>query len=173
MIMNSSWLVLLLFGCLLFGACNKSTDPINFLKDKPITGEDAYYYLSDSSGNLKAEFLLGEDIFFHFGIINNQDSVVTYTKGHGGPPVVSFVIFNGDSLIGYSDDGYVYPAVLGGGMIAPHDTLEYSVSWYSNPFHTDTIEGGSYYTTVYPYIWFEDFNISSLLDTLVFEVRMK
>lgn len=171
MSMNSSWLVLLQFGFLLFTACNKSIDPINFPKDRPITRDNVFFYLSDSTGNMTKEFLVGEDIFFHFGIINNRDSAMSYTKGHGGPPIVSFLIFESDSLIGYSDDGYLYPSIVTGGRISPHGTLTYSVSWYSNPFHSDTLESGSYYTTVHSYIWFDDFSLSSLLDTAYFEIR--
>ena len=96
-------LISIIFSLYVLAVCSKSTEPISLIKDKPITNENVYYYLSDSTGNKMSEFLVGEDIFFHFGIINNQNSDISYTKGHGGPPITSFAIFNNDSIIGYSD----------------------------------------------------------------------
>lgn len=168
---NSSWIISLLIGFLLFPACEKSTDPMSVAKDTPISEENVYFYLSDSAGSEKTEFLEGEDIFFHFGVINSKRLPLNYTKGHGGPPIVSFVIFQNDSMIGYSDDGYAYTAEVVFSKILPNDTLEHSASWYSNPHHTDLLEKGSYYSTIHTYIWFDDFDLASLLDTVYFEIK--
>lgn len=147
--------------------CKRVTDSLTMAPGS----KTVYYYLSDSTGIEKTEFLVGQDIFFHFGIINYQDSAMSYTKSHGGPPIASLVIFNNDSIIGYSDYGYAYPAIVISGRILPNDTLAYSTSWYSNPYHTDLLEKGNYYTTVSPYIWFADFNLTSFLDTVYFEIK--
>lgn len=129
-----------------------------------------YFYLSDSLGDIKTNFQVNQDVFFNFGIINNQDTVLYYTKGHGAPPIVRFVVFKDDTVFGSSDEGYSYIAIVVGGQIPPHDTLKYSESWYSNPYHQNNLEVGSYYTIVDPYIWFDDFDILSLLDTVYFEI---
>ncbi len=153
-----SLLILYLF-CL---NCQEETDFPN--------NNTVYFYLSDSLENIKTNFYVNQDVFFHFGIINNQDSVLYYTKGHGAPPIVRFVIFKDDTVFGSSDEGYSYIAIVVGGQIPPHDTLKYSVSWYSNPYHQNNLEVGNYYTTVYPYILFDDFDLLSLLDTVYFEI---
>ena len=155
--------------------CEKSTDYLKGIKGNTNgntnnSDDFVYFYLSDSLGNIQTQFNLYQDIFFHFGIINNQDSSLDYTKSHGGPPVVSFQIYKGDSLFGSSDEGYAYPAVVLPGVIASGDTLINSVSWKSNPYHENTLETGQYYTIIYPYIWFDDFILASYLDTMHFEI---
>jgi hypothetical protein len=163
------FILLILVFCLYTG-CERSTDYIGNTKNIQTINDNVYYYLSDSIGSIQTQFLVGQDIFFNFGIINKQDSVLNYTKGHGGPPIVSFVIFKSDSIFGISDYGYAYPAIVVGGKIQPNDTLEYSVSWYLNPYHPNILVSGKYYTTIHPYIWFDDFNLSSYLDTVYFEI---
>ena len=165
--------ILFAVGLSIYSGCIKSTDSIVTEANTQILNENIYFYLSDSSGVMQEKFYTGQDIFLNFGIINNQNSVLNYTKGHGGPPIVSFFIFKGDSIFGISDEGYSYPAIVVGGKIPPNDTLEYSVSWYSNPYHQNILESGKYYTTIHPYIWFDDFNISSYLDTVYFEIVAK
>jgi hypothetical protein len=156
--------------------CEKSTDSLttsqNNTKGNTNNSDDfVYFYLSDSLGNIKTQFPLHQDIIFHFGIINNRDSTLHYTKGHSGPPAVSFHVYHDDTLFGFSDEGYAYPAVVLPGAILPGDTLINSVSWKSNPYHQNTFKSGRYSSTIYPYIWFDDFNIYSYLDTIDFEIK--
>ena len=151
--------------------CKRSTEPIVGIKDTHTTKNNTvYFYLSDTLGNYKTQFQTEEDIIFNFGVINNLDTVVTFTKGHGGTPIVSFLVFKGDSLFGISDEGYLYPAIVIGGAIVPNDTLKYSASWHENPFHQNKLEIGKYCTTISPYIWLDDFNLDSHLDTIYFEI---
>lgn len=153
--------------CLFCLSCKNVIDSPDTIPNKNNT---AYFYLSDSLQNKQTKFDLNQDVFFHFGIVNNQDSALNFTKGHGGPPIVSFVIYKNDSIWGRSDEGYAYPAIVVPGQIEPHDTLKFLTSWYSNPFHENGLTSGNYYTIVNPYISFEYFNLSSHLDTVYFEI---
>ena len=164
--------ILSIFVFCLYTGCERSTDYISNTKNIQTINDKVYYYLSDSIGSTQTQFLVGQDIFFNFGIINKQNSVLNYTKGHGGPPL-SYIIFKGDSVFGSSSDGYCYPAIICLGEIQLNDTLKYYDSWYSNPFHPNILVSGKYYTTIQPYIWFDDFNLSSYLDTVYFEIVAK
>lgn len=152
--------------CLFCLSCKNVIDSPDSISNK---NNMAYFYLSDSLQNIKTKFDLNQDVFFHFGIVNNQNSALHFTKSHGGPPI-NFVVFKNDSIWGNSDEGYAYPAIVVPGHIESHDTLKYSASWYSNPFHENILTSGDYYTIVEPYISFEYFNLSSNLDTVYFEI---
>jgi len=167
----------LLFSVVLFfflnTGCRELYDYISNHQEmhhEPMDGA-VLFFLSDSLENIKTGFHIREDVFFHFGIINHQDSVMHFTKSHGGPPVVRFVVYQQDRVFGSTDEGYAYPAIVTRGQIAPHDTLKYAISWYSNPYHENDLEPGDYYTVPDPYIRFDDFDIAGHLDTLCFEIR--
>ena len=166
--------ILSAFLICLFMGCKRSSDSINDIQNvntfTQTKNDTAYFYLSDTLGNIQTHFQIGEDIIFNLGIINNQDTVLTFTKSHGGLPIVSFMVFKADTLFGISDEGYVYPAIISGGAIFPKDTLEYSVSWDSNPYHQNIFVTGTYSTSIYSYIWFKDFNLYNYMDTLYFEI---
>jgi hypothetical protein len=157
-----------------YTSCNISSDILNNTQNNHLinnaNNDTVYFYLSDTVGNMQTKFELEEDIIFNFGVINNSDTNMTFTKVHGGTSIVSFYVFKGDSLFGISDEDYVYTAIIVGGAIFPHDTLEYSESWYSNPYHQNKFETGKYYTTIHPYIWFDNFNLNCYLDTVYFEI---
>ena len=155
---------------MVFAGCERSYDPDTQNIQRAYKVFDAYFNVSDSLGNIKTEFQLDQDIIFNFGVINNRDAALPYTKSHGGPPIVSFVIFHNDEVIGTSDEGYGYPAVVMNGDIAPNDSLTTSVSWNSNPFHENTLVIGDYYAIVQPYIGFEDFELTTALDTVFFKI---
>ena len=161
---------------ILLTGCEKSLDFItnsngNRNENTAHSDDFIYFYLSDSLGNVKTHFDLNQDILFHFSLINTKDSTITYTKSHGGTPVVSFWVYKNDTLFGQSDDGYDYDAIVLPGYIEPGDTLINIVSWKSNPYHQNTLARGQYYTKIFPYIWFYDFNLSSFLDTIYFEIN--
>jgi len=128
-----------------------------------------YSYVADSTGALQTVFPVKQDVFFHFGMINSGDAPQGYTIAHGAPPFVFFEVFKNDSLVGTSDDGYAYVAIIVPGELAPGDTLQYFTSWYSNEYH-DSLTVGSYFTRIKSHFYLEDIVPFTCLDSLDFEV---
>ena len=158
-------LTLFLLGTLLLSDCQKSITPVS------IEGVDVRFYLSDSVGSVKYSFTQGENIYFHFEIKNNRSDDLHYRVSHGGPSVVNFLIYRSGRLIGTTDDGYSFPAIVVPGSIKAGKTLEYKTSWYSNPYHKDSLlNAGSYTVKIDPYIRFTDFDLKKNLKTITFTV---
>ncbi len=132
--------------------------------------EPVYFYLSDTNRYRTINFQENEDIVFHFGIVNHKDSTLSYHVIHGGP-IAGFLVYQNDTLVGTSDDGYAYPAVIISGELPAKDTLQYSVSWYSNPYHPKKLTSGNYQATVSPYVYFEDLALYLLPDTILFKIQ--
>ena len=124
-----------------------------------------FFYPADSTEKPKTAFTTKQDIFFHFGIINTGNMTQKYEKSHGGTPLASFEIFKGGSLVATSDDGYDYGAVIVPGELAPGDTLKYSTSWNSNPFH-NPLPAGNYLVKLKPYIYIQNIVPSKYLDSI-------
>ena len=169
--MNKLLFLLIIFISCFSTSCKKTTDSVvNTSNNQPIVNE-VYYFLSDSNGNVQSQFTVGQDIFFNFGIINKQDTAITYSISHGGYHVVSFKIFKNNSVVGYSDDQISNPLTIVADEIQPQDTLEFTCSWYSNPYHTRILMDGEYYVTLRPFLSFTDFNLLNYLDTIYFEIK--
>jgi hypothetical protein len=154
---------------LVFAGCERSYDPDTQNIQRAYKVFDAYFNVSDSLGNIKTEFQLDQDIVLNFGVINNRDATLSYTKSHGGPPI-AFVIFHDNTMIGNSYDGYGYYLNIEYGEIAPRDTLKYSVSWNSNSFHETKLVPGEYTAIVQPHMRFDDFDLNSVLVAVPFKI---
>ena len=152
--------------------CGKTQKIIDNKSDDNDDNMEYYSYLADSTGMLQTVFTVKQDVFFHFGMINRGTMPQEFTKVHGGPPIVLFSVFKNDSLVGTSDDGYYYPAVMLPGELAPGDTLQYFTSWYSNDYH-DSLTVGTYFTKIIPYFYLEDIAPSVCLDSIHFEIILE
>ncbi len=85
--------------------------------------------------------------------------------------VALLLIYRSGRLIGTTDDGYSFPAIVVPGSIKAGKTLEYKTSWYSNPYHKDSLlNAGSYTVKIDPYIRFTDFDLKKNLKTITFTV---
>lgn len=117
------------------------------------------FYLADSSSTRTTIFDIGEDIYFHYSILNNTGTTQDYAVSHSGP-FVSFKVFKADSLIGTSDDGFSYLAVAIYGKLLPGHALEWVYSWFSNENHS-ALPAGEYTAWATPNLWIHDIEPSS------------
>ena len=157
---------LLLIGLLFVSGCKKILAPLKEQSEVKVA-----FFVSDSAGNQKSVFAKGENIYFHFKITNNRSEDLKYTKSHGGPPIVSFLLYKNNQLVGTTDDGYCFPAIVVGGKIKSGKALNYVTSWYGNPSHKSLLEAGSYSFEVKPYIRFDDFDLNEKLKIAHFSIR--
>ncbi len=157
---------LLLIGLLFVSGCKKILAPLVEQNEVKVA-----FFVSDSVGNQKSVFAKGENIYFHFKITNNRSKDLKYTKSHGGPPIVNFLLYKNNQLVGTTDDGYCFPAIVVGGKIKPGKSLNYVTSWYGNPSHKSLLEAGNYSFEVEPYIRFDDFDLNEKLKIIHFSIR--
>ncbi|GAB4192049.1 MAG: hypothetical protein Kow00108_26720 [Calditrichia bacterium] len=162
--MKLSSISLLVFLSLVIINCSKST---HVLSGESIALE---FYTSDSSGKRINIFSPNSDIFFHVLMSNNSDSTINYYTVHSGPEF-GVKIYQGDSLIGTSDDQKGYATVIVDRQLRAGHALEWSDSWLSNPAHTQPLPSGSYKAVVVSYINFYYLARELTADTLGFVIR--
>jgi hypothetical protein len=112
------------------------------------------FYLTDPSGARTTTFSVGQDIRFHYSILNPTAESQSYRKPDTGP-FVTFEVWQADSLIGTSDDGFEYAAVITEGSLMGGDTLLLDYNWFSVDLHKP-LPAGEYTAWAKPRLQFND-----------------
>lgn len=128
----------------------------------------AQFYLADSTGQEEINFYIGQDIYFHYSIINHTGKIQNYAIKHSGP-FASFEVFQNDSLIGTSDDGLYYIQVIIERKLSSGDTLQSVYSWYTNKYHS-ILPAGEYFARAKPNLWIDDIYPSSYSEKINFVI---
>lgn len=141
---------------LLLSGCMNSNEP--YSDNQFVTG----FFLMNSTGAKTTTFAFGEDIFFHYSILNNSRTTQNYDIDEG--PFVTFELFQNDSLIGTTEDGLDWILRLITRNFLPADTLTRLTSWLSNRIHAK-LPPGEYEVWANPRLQFSEIETPSLKKT--------
>jgi len=125
------------------------------------------FYLKNRSGEKTATFMQGEDIIFHYAITNLQPKHAPFTLPDTGP-FASFEVYHDTLLIGTSDDGLGYAAVVVSDTLPADSTIAYEYRWLSTPQH-GSLPVGLYTVLATPRLHF-NIQVSPSPDSLTFTV---
>ncbi len=112
------------------------------------------FLLKNSQDIDTTQFNFGQDINFRFAIENTSENSYSFINQDTGPFVI-FEVFNGDSLLGSSVDGFFYiPLIVEDTLKAGH-TLTVEYNWLSVNLHTP-LPLGEYIAKATPRLDFKD-----------------
>lgn len=126
----------------------------NIISSSSANGLITEFSLQNPAGQITNVFKAGEDIRFHYSITNETGSAQEFMKPHPGPFVV-FEVFFEDILIGASDDGFSYPAVVVRDTLNESGALQYEYDWLSVQLHGN-LPPGKYVARARPILEFDD-----------------
>lgn len=112
------------------------------------------FFLSDSTGLVKNQFRVGEEVFFHFTLTNATARPQDYYLPDTGPEV-EFQVLKGDSVVGSSLDGLAFATVIVEGKLESGESLHQTERWFARPLH-DLLPAGQYVTAARPRLHFSD-----------------
>lgn len=126
------------------------------------------FFLMNSAGAKTTSFDVGDDIHFHYSIKNLSPETQEYINPDTGP-FVSLQVFKDDLLIGTSDDGFAYLAVIVEAELKGGETISKEYNWYSVDVHT-ILPPGEYTAKANPRLNFKDIPTPHP-ETIPFEIK--
>ena len=111
------------------------------------------FYLTNPSGQKTTSFEVGQDVGFHYSLQNLSGKNQPYTNPHTGP-FVTFELYRDGLLVGTSDDGYGYAAVIVRNTLQDSEKLVNVYNWHAVVQHS-LLPSGRYTAWTKPNLRFD------------------
>jgi hypothetical protein len=111
------------------------------------------FFLTNPSGQRTSSFAVGQDVTFNYSLQNLTGEDQPFTNPHTGP-FVTFELYRDGLLVGTSDDGFGYAAVIVRGTLSASEKLIYTYNWHSVVQHS-LLPPGRYTASAKPRLRFD------------------